>query len=33
MTTKEVAEKCGATKTMRRSSHYYAYFGKLYVKS
>lgn len=29
---KEVAEKCGATKTMRRGNKYYAYFGKLYVR-
>ena len=29
---KEVAEKCGATKTMRRCNKYYAYFGKLYVR-
>lgn len=29
---KEVAKDCGATKTLRRGIHYYAYFGKLYVR-
>ncbi len=29
---KEVAKECGATKTLRRGIHYYAYFGKLYVR-
>ena len=29
---KEVAKDCGATKTMRRGIHYYAYFSKLYVR-
>ncbi len=29
---KDTAKEYGATKTMRRSIHYYAYFGKLYVR-
>lgn len=29
---KELAEKCGATKTMHRGTKYYAYFGKMYVR-
>lgn len=29
---KEAAKEYGATKTLRRGSHYYAYFGKLYVR-
>lgn len=29
---KELAMSCGATKTMRRGTKYYAYFGKLYVR-
>jgi hypothetical protein len=29
---KDTAKEYGATKTMRRGIHYYAYFGKLYVR-
>lgn len=29
---KDLAEKCGATKTMHRGTKYYAYFGKMYVR-
>lgn len=29
---KELAMGCGATKTMRRGTKYYAYFGKMYVR-
>lgn len=29
---KDTAEEYGATKTMRRGTKYYAYFGKLYVR-
>ena len=29
---KDLAKNCGATKTMRRGTKYYAYFGKLYVR-
>lgn len=29
---KDLAMKCGATKTMKRGTKYYAYFGKLYVR-
>ena len=29
---KDTAEEYGATKTMKRSGHYYAYFGKMYVR-
>ena len=29
---KELAMKCGATKTMKRGTKKYAYFGKLYVR-
>ena len=29
---KELAMNCGATKTMRRGTKYYAYFGRTYVR-
>ena len=29
---KELAINCGATKTMRRGTKYYAYFGRMYVR-
>ena len=29
---KELANNCGATKTMRRGTKYYAYFGNMYVR-
>lgn len=29
---KDMAGEYGATKTMKRSGHYYAYFGKMYVR-
>lgn len=29
---RELAMNCGATKTMRRGTKYYAYFGKMYVR-
>ena len=29
---KELAMNCGATKTMRRGTKYYAYFGNMYVR-
>lgn len=29
---KELAMECGATKTMRRGTKYYAYFGRMYVR-